>query len=755
MPHPRVLPRVLQLLIGLHGSLALGADVFRMPEGLRSLDLVEVGNPGNAADTNGFGAVGYTFRIGRHEITTAQYVEFLNAKAQADPDGGLWNNDMDKTRSGEGARCEIRRSGEPGRFVHSVASDYANRPVSHVSFLDACRFCNWLHNGQGEGDTETGAYTLKGYSGTDGRRIRRNPEARFFVPTEDEWYKAAYFDPTKPGGPGYWRYPTRSDSKPGRDPASPNAANWFSGNLLDPVRFYSEVGSFPNAVGPWGTLDQAGNVAEWTDGLTPPFLRTLRGGAFDSDDAGVHLATPNPVFSSISDAPDIGFRIAAAPVGGRVPAPPAASDATVPVGVDFPRRPWRDAETGRPFFPLAWFSYQSDEADLDELAAQGANLVLFVNAPADVDTDAQTTDNIARMLRYLDHARSRGMQVLVQTGGWYGAHARKDAAEIARQRRWIEAVRDHPALFGYQLYDEPEYAAGYGLGVEARNRLREFSTALTRTRESLRAWDPKPHRMISVVFNLVPLSTWTEYLPAVDSFQVDRYPLDKDQAYFGHRGDWGPLMMAWSMAHGASALHRHPHLLNPSPCMQGVGSEHTESGMLGVWRNPLYDETRYMAYSSFTVGAWGVFHWIRRFGRPESPYITDNVSRLYRELRTLIPAFERSYTTPPFAIRHNHEGITRGFLTDSVPDLTTLALEDADHYYLVVCNNSGTFGDVTLRLKGLSLRDQQARAAEVLNEDWSRSLGYSEDSGEWILAPHTMCFGDVNVWRIPKKPPEP
>lgn len=177
--------------------------------------------------------------------------------------------------------------------------------------------------------------------------------------------------------------------------------------------------------------------------------------------------------------------------------------------------------------------------------------------------------------------------------------------------------------------------------------------------------------------------------------------------------------------------------------------------MLGVWRNPLYDETRYMAYSSFTVGAWGVFHWIRRFGRPESPYINDNVGRLYRELRTLIPAFERSYTTPPFSVRHNHEAITRGFLTDSVQDLTTLALEDADHHYLVVCNNSGTFGDVTLRLKGLNLADRQSRTAEVLNEDWSRSLGYSEDSGEWILAPHTMCFGDVNVWRIPKRPPEP
>ena len=750
---PRPLQRLV-LTLGILVTVVQGGDVFRMPEGLRSLEFVTVGSPGNRADTNGFGAVGHVYRIGKHEVTTAQYVEFLNAKAKSDPDGGLWNNDMDKTRSGEGARCEIRRTGEPGRFVHTVAPEYANRPVSHVSFLDAARFCNWLHNGQGDGDTETGAYTLRGYSGTDGRRLRRNPEARFHIPTEDEWYKAAYFDPQKPGGPGYWRYPTRSDTKPGRDPASPNAANWFSGSLLDPVRFYSEVGSFPAAVGPWGTLDQSGNVAEWTDGLVPPFLRTLRGGAFDSDDAGLHVATPNPVFSSISDAPDIGFRVAAAPEGGTVPAPTVGSDAIAPIGIDFPRRPWRDPETGRPFFPLAWFSYQSDEADLDELAVQGANLVLFVNSPADVDTDEQTTGNIPRMVRYLDHAQKRGIKVLVQTGGWYGAQGRNDTAEIARQRRWVEAVRNHPALFGYQLYDEPEYAAGYSLGVEARNRLHDFTKALQQTRQALRTWDPKPHRMVSVVFNLVPLSTWTEYLPSVDSFQIDRYPLDKDQAYFGHRGDWGPLMMAWSMAHGADALKRHPHLLNPSPCMQGVGSEHIESGMLGVWRNPLYDETRYMAYSSFTVGAWGVFHWIRRFGRPESPTITGNVSRLHRELRSLIPAFERSFEKPPFTVRHNHEGITRGFLTDSVPDITTLALEDEDHWYLVVANNSGTFGDVTLRLKGLPLEDKRARPAEVLNEDWSRTLGYSEDSGEWVLDPHTMCFGDVNVWRIPKRTPQ-
>jgi hypothetical protein len=308
-------------------------------------------------------------------------------------------------------------------------------------------------------------------------------------------------------------------------------------------------------------------------------------------------------------------------------------------------------------------------------------------------------------------------------------------------------------LFGYQLYDEPEYKAGGGLGVEEQRRLRVFVEGLRRNRDALRQWDPQPHRMISVVFNLVPLSSWTDYLPVVDSFQVDRYPLDKEQAYFGHRGDWGPLMMAWSMHHGTTALAGHPHLRNPATCMQGVGWLHTESGVLGLWRDPLYEETRYMAYSSMTVGAWGIFHWIRKFGQPDSPAILRNVSRLYAELRSLFPALEQSCEHPPFTVRHNHEGITRSFLTDSVPDLTTLPLEDRDHYYLIVSNNSGTFTDISIRMKLPHLQGTEARPATVLNEEWNRTAGYSEESGEWILDTHTMCFGDINIWVIPKARP--
>ena len=76
-----------------------------------------------------------------------------------------------------------------------MAADWANRPVNYVSFWDAARFANWLHNGQptgpqGPGTTEGGAYHDVGNQTLFGR----NAGAKFFIPTENEWYKAAYHD---------------------------------------------------------------------------------------------------------------------------------------------------------------------------------------------------------------------------------------------------------------------------------------------------------------------------------------------------------------------------------------------------------------------------------------------------------------------------------------------------------------------------------------------------------------------------------
>ena len=116
-----------------------------------------------------------------------------------------------------------------------------------------------------------------------------------------------------------------------------------------------------------------------------------------------------------------------------------------------------------------------------------------------------------------------------------------------------------------------------------------------------------------------------------------------------------------------------------------------------------------------------------------------------------MPAFEQSYENPPFTVAGTiTKGSRRDFLTDCISDISTLELEDEQHYYLIVADNSGVFEDVQLRLKLPGIKDTRTRDAQVLNEDWSREINYDEATGEWVIATHKMVFGDVNIWVIPK-----
>jgi formylglycine-generating enzyme len=260
-----------------------------------TIQTVPVGDPGNIADTPthsgnpaGQGSVDYTYNIGKYEITATQYCEFLNAVAAKDP-YGLYHGQMPSF-------CGINQSGSSGSFKYSVASGYVNRPVSEVSFWDACRFANWLNNGQpkgaeGPGTTETGAYTLNGYSdAADGRWIQRNPGAKWALPTEDEWYKAAYYKGGSTSA-GYWTFPTRSNAIPGRNLNDPNGnnANYYGNPSPIQSPYYTTVvGEFQNSASPYGTVDQGGNVCEWNEctflfGDPNNTYRGERGGSYGQD----------------------------------------------------------------------------------------------------------------------------------------------------------------------------------------------------------------------------------------------------------------------------------------------------------------------------------------------------------------------------------------------------------------------------------------------------------------------------------------
>jgi formylglycine-generating enzyme required for sulfatase activity len=288
---------------------ALLLALFAAPVSIHAItiDTVTIANPGNPADVQGFssaGAVGYEFDLGKFEVTNAQYVDFLNA---ADPTGanlrGLYNSQMDSD-----ARGGITfSSGAMNGSKFNVKSGRANNPVVFVTFFDAARFTNWLHNGQGAGNTEDGAYQLTG--GTpfplNGNFVTRKVTASWCLPTTDEWYKAAYHKNDGVTG-NYFDYPTSNDTAP-MATAPPGGLN--SANFLSVVGGLTDAGAYVISTSPYGTFDQGGNVWEWTETLALE-LRRVAGGSWIN--AGSFLAASAQYNTTVAstEAYTVGFRVA-------------------------------------------------------------------------------------------------------------------------------------------------------------------------------------------------------------------------------------------------------------------------------------------------------------------------------------------------------------------------------------------------------------------------------------------------------------
>jgi formylglycine-generating enzyme len=290
-----------------------------------TIDLVPVDNAGNAPDiryvSTGFGAVNYDYQIGKYEVTNAQWREFLTVKAAMGDPNGLYNTHMADNPYGGIDRSGSGTGEDP--YIYSAKggdSNWDNRPVNFVSFWDAARFCNWMQNGQGSSDTETGAYINIGNPST----FARQPGAQYFIPTENEWYKAAYYDPHKAGGAGYWDYPTGTNDipnngNPGGDTG--NSANFFDGGYTIGSPYgTTPMGYFSQSDSPYGTFDQGGNLWEWIDpDITGSLVvdGILRSGIWN--DESFLLAASYRFGADVSDETlSFGFRVAYVPEPGSL-----------------------------------------------------------------------------------------------------------------------------------------------------------------------------------------------------------------------------------------------------------------------------------------------------------------------------------------------------------------------------------------------------------------------------------------------------
>ena len=234
----------------------------------------------------------------------------------------------------------ISRSGVQGNYSYSVIGS-PNKPVSYVDWGDAARFVNWLHNGQpigaqSQGSTENGAYSLRGANSQETlNAVSRNAGARWFIPSENEWYKSAYHQLAAQGGDvdNYWGYATRtnivpkSDQPPGDPSIQTNVCNYYNDTAFgigynagyavsgsttyqSSRNYLTDVGAYTSAPSPYGTFDQGGNVFEWNEALILDAYRGERGGAWANNWFELQSSERSYYLDPTDFGRSLGFRVA-------------------------------------------------------------------------------------------------------------------------------------------------------------------------------------------------------------------------------------------------------------------------------------------------------------------------------------------------------------------------------------------------------------------------------------------------------------
>ncbi|MDX2132914.1 MAG: SUMF1/EgtB/PvdO family nonheme iron enzyme [Planctomycetota bacterium] len=248
------------------------------------IEFVTIGSPGNPAyngpdpfgHVTGRGSVGYEYRIAKGELTTAQWVAFINTfKARPDPVPNsilplpvVWGAVVDTSYTGPGTRYRVAN-----------APDAGNRPVYGIEWRTAARFANWMHNNMSTSVAALadGAYDTSTFGdnpdGTFTDQLTRHPDARYWIPTLDEWMKAAHWDPANPNNGGWWQYSNASDTPYQYGPpagwpggSESNTANaGFS--LPNFAQYDIPLLTYPGVQSPWGLTDVAGGAREWTESV--------------------------------------------------------------------------------------------------------------------------------------------------------------------------------------------------------------------------------------------------------------------------------------------------------------------------------------------------------------------------------------------------------------------------------------------------------------------------------------------------------
>ena len=262
------------------------ADTFGTSGNEFTVDFVNIGNTGNAADTTTYGAVPYQYRAGKYEITQDAITK-ATASGMANVTAGAWTG---------------------------------SQPAANINWYEAAAFVNFLNTNSGK----TAAYNLTFTTNwsmalwsseqawtAGGTNLYRNKDAFYFLPSENEWYKAAYYNAA---GTNYFLYPTGSDTAPTAVASGTNAGS----AVYDGVASVPAISGSAGGLSPYATMGQGGNVWEWNESAfdgsnsSSSENRAIRGGSWGSSENNLRSSgrvNDDPAFEFFF----IGFRVASVP----------------------------------------------------------------------------------------------------------------------------------------------------------------------------------------------------------------------------------------------------------------------------------------------------------------------------------------------------------------------------------------------------------------------------------------------------------
>jgi formylglycine-generating enzyme required for sulfatase activity len=276
-----------------------------------NMEFVTIGNAGNTADTTGSpnpaGAVGYEYGIGKFEVSEDMITKFNASQS------------LQITQDNRGTA----------------------KPATSVSWNEAARFVNWLNTSTGNhaaynfttsGVNDDIALWASGDAGYDASNPYRNSLAKYVLPSYNEWYKAAYYDPNKSGVGigGYWDYATGSDSAPTAVASGTGTgANGNNEAVYDGQLGPADV-NLAGGLSPYGVMGLGGNVWEWQESSgdlgnsNGSSARGVRGGSWVNDSNFLSSSSRLNIYPSLKDE-YVGFRVASVTPSSAPPAVPEPS----------------------------------------------------------------------------------------------------------------------------------------------------------------------------------------------------------------------------------------------------------------------------------------------------------------------------------------------------------------------------------------------------------------------------------------------